>query len=56
MNDLWSEGYNQGYKDGDRDGYARGWHEALRMVNTEQANINKDPTPPIPESTLDSDS
>jgi hypothetical protein len=56
MNDMWSEGYNIGYKDGDRDGYARGWHEALRMVNAEKAKVNKDPTPPIPESTLDSDS
>lgn len=41
MNDLWQEGYNTGYKDGDRDGYARGWHEALRMVNSEKPKVPK---------------
>lgn len=54
MNDLWQDGFNQGYKDGDRDGYARGWHEALRMVNAEKAKVPKQQ--PIDPPTLDSDS
>lgn len=44
MNDLWQEGFNTGYRDGDRDGYARGWHEALRMVN-QQKNTGVDNCP-----------
>lgn len=41
MNDLWQEGYNVGYRDGDRDGYARGWHEAMRVVNAEKPKVPK---------------
>jgi hypothetical protein len=59
MNDLWQEGYNVGHKDGDRDGYARGWHEAMRVVDAEKPKVPKIQTVGVDTTSgplLDSDS